>query len=86
MVRDQATKGFVNHTEEFGPCAGPAGNRECHGQMVSSVTAADVWRRDLENETREVLMRFETEKSSDDREKWTAESSSVTKHFNLPVD
>lgn len=41
-------KGFVNHTEEFGPCAGAAGNRECHGQMVSSVTAADGWRRDLE--------------------------------------
>lgn len=48
MVRDQATKGFVNHTEEFGPWAGAAGNRECHGQMVSSVIAADVWRRDLE--------------------------------------
>ena len=54
-------------------------------QMASSVTAADRWRRDLENETGAVLTRFETEKSSDDREKLTAESSSVTKHFNLAV-
>ena len=68
----------MNHTEEFGPCAGAAGNRECHGQMVSSVTAADVWRRGLENEAGAVPTRFETEKSSDDREKLTAESSSVT--------
>ena len=67
MVWDQATKGFVNHTEEFGPCAGAAGNTECCGQMVSSVTAADVWRRDLENETGAVLTRSETEKSSENR-------------------
>lgn len=67
MVWDEATKGFVNHIEEFGPCAGAAGNRECRGQMVSSVTAADVWRWDLEKETEAVLMRSEAEKASENR-------------------